>query len=273
MLKRIVVIGGRLCIAALLILPGTAQIAQKKEITIRNITDETVQYRIKAVRSTDEPIKHSIKVDVIDRIPGEEPLTIYFERPDGTRSYVLDPGMPYSFRYDEIGDLELYEGSHGRNDAVDLAPFVPTPPTVVEKMLEMAKVGKEDVVYDLGCGDGRIVVMAAVKYGVTGVGIDLDPKRIEESNINAKGAGVEKLVKFRVEDVTKSDISKATVVTMYLLTESNELMRPQLEKQLKKGVYVVTHNYRIPGWELKLVEEAEIKGEDGGLHNIYAYRR
>lgn len=272
MLKR-TFLDRRLGIAALLSLCGFALFAQQKEITIRNITDETVQYRIKAVRSTDEPKKHSIKVDVIDRLPGEEPLTIYFERQDGTQSYVLDPGMPYSFRYDENGDLELYEGSHGREDAIDLAPYVSTPPAVVEKMLEMARVDKNDVVYDLGCGDGRIVIMAAVKYGARGVGIDLDPERIKESNLYAKGAGVENLVQFRIEDVTKSDISQATVVTMYLLTESNELMRPSLEKQLKPGVYVVSHNYRIPGWELKLVDEAEIKGEDGGNHNIYAYRR
>jgi SAM-dependent methyltransferase len=256
-----------------MVLSGAALFTQEKQITIRNVTDKTVQYRLKGVRATDEPTKHSIKVDAIDRYPGEEPLTVYFERSDGTQSYILDPGMPYSFRYDENGDLELYEGSHGRDDAVDLAPYVPTPPAVVERMLELAHVDKDDVIYDLGCGDGRIVIMAAVKYGSRGVGIDLDPKRIEESVVNAKGAGVEKLVQFRMEDVTKSDISKATVVTMYLLTESNELMRPSLEKQLKKGVYVVTHNYRIPGWELKLVEEDEIKSADGGLHDIYVYKR
>ena len=273
MLKRTVPTGCMLGFAALLILSGTALTAQQNEITIRNVTDEAVQFRLKSVRSSAEPTEHTIKVDTIERFPGEDPLTVYFERPDGTQSYVLDPGMPYSFRYDENGDLELYEGSHGRDDAVDLAPYVPTPPAVVERMLEMARIDKDDVVYDLGCGDGRIVVMAAVKYGARGVGIDIDPKRIEESNLNAKAAGVEKLVSFRVEDVTQSDISAATVVTMYLLTESNELMRPALEKHLDKGMYVVTHNYRIPGWELKLVEETEIKGEDGGLHNIYAYRR
>ncbi len=273
MVKRTIYTSCMLGLAALLLLSGTALTAQQKEITIRNVTDEEVQFRLKSVRSSAEPTEHIIKVDTIEHFPGEDPLTVYFERPDGTQSYVLDPGMPYSFRYDENGDLELYEGSHGRDDAVDLAPYVPTPPAVVEKMLEMARIDKDDVVYDLGCGDGRIVVMAAVKYGAHGVGIDLDPKRIEESNLNAKAVGVDKLVSFRVEDVTKSDISAATVVTMYLLTESNELMRPTLEKQLDKGMYVVTHNYRIPGWELKLVEEAEIKGENGGLHNIYAYRR
>ncbi len=244
-----------------------------REITIRNVTEVTVRYQIKAGRSSDPPEIREIEKDAIDRFRTEDPLTISFESRGDTTEYMLDPGMPYSFRYDENGDLELYEGSHGRDDAVDLAPFVPTPPSVVEKMLELAQVDKDDVVYDLGCGDGRIVVMAARKYGARGVGIDLDPERIKESRVNAKAAGVDKLVEFRVEDVTRSDISGATVVTLYLLTESNELLRPLLEKQLKPGVYVVCHNYSIPGWEVKLVEEAEIKGEDGGLHDIYLYRR
>jgi SAM-dependent methyltransferase len=255
----------------------TPQVAGKQpelqEITIRNVTHETVGYSIKSVRS-DGPVEpQSVEVDAIDRFPTEDPMTIYFERDGETVSYVLEPGMPYSFRYDENGDLELYEGSHGRDDAVDLAPYVPTPPAVVEKMLEMARVDKDDVIYDLGCGDGRIVIMAAVKYGARGVGIDLDPERIEESRINAAAAGVEKMVRFLVEDVTKSDISEATVVTLYLLTESNEILRPRLERQLKPGTMVVSHNYRIPGWELKLVDETALKGEDGGIHDIYAYRR
>ncbi len=260
-------------VTAAVCLLGGVLLAQEKEVTIRNITDETVRYGIKSVRSKKTPEIHSIKIDVIDRYHPEDPLTIEFESEHGTITYVLEPGMSYSFRYDENGELELYEGSHGRDDAVDLAPYVPTPPDVVEKMLEMAKVDKKDVVYDLGCGDGRIVIMAAVKFGCRGVGIDLDPKLIEESLINAQAAGVEKLVQFRVEDVTKSDISAATVVTLYLLTESNELLRPSLEKQLKPGIYVVSHNYRIPGWEMKLVDEAELTAEDGGFHNIYAYRR
>lgn len=260
-------------VTAVLCITGFVLLAQQKEVTIRNVTDETVKYSIKSVRSKKAPAKHSIKIDVIDRHSTEDPLTIEFESPRGTTSYILEPGMAYSFRYDENDEMELYEGSHGRKDAVDLAPYVPTPPDVVEKMLEMGKVDKNDKVFDLGCGDGRIVIMAALKYGCRGVGIDLDPQRIEESLINAKAAGVENLVEFRVEDVTKSDISTATVVTLYLLTESNELLRPSLEKQLKPGINVVSHNYRIPGWEMKLVDEAELNSEDGGFHNIYVYKR
>ncbi len=260
-------------VTAVFCLTGIALLAQQKEVTIRNVTDEIVTYTIKSVRSNKAPSKHSIKIDKIDRHSTEDPLTIKFSSPRGAITYVLEPGMAYSFRYDENGDLELYEGSHGRTDAVDLAPYVPTPPDVVEKMLEMAEVDNNDKVFDLGCGDGRIVIMAALKYGCRGVGIDLDPQRIEESLINAKAAGVENLVEFRVEDVTKSDISTATVVTLYLLTESNELLRPSLEKQLKPGIKVVSHNYRIPGWEMNLVEETELNSEDGGFHNIYVYKR
>lgn len=273
--RRIPVHAGILALLILVLplIPSELPLSQTEEITIRNVTSETVRYTLQPLRSDDPPSEHSVEVDAINRHSSEEAMRISFQRNGNPQTYVLDPGMPYSFRYDENGELELYEGSHGRDDAVDLAPFVATPPTVVEKMLDMVKVSEDDIVYDLGCGDGRIVIMAAVKYGARGVGIDLDPQRIEESQANAKAAGVHKLVRFMQEDVTKSDISEATVVTLYLLTESNELLRPLLDEQLTKGARVVSHNYRIPGWELRLIDEAAVKGEDGGIHNIYAYRR
>jgi SAM-dependent methyltransferase len=169
--------------------------------------------------------------------------------------------------------IQLYEGAHGREDAVDLAPFVPTAMAVVEKMLEMAKVSSSDIVYDLGCGDGRIVITAAKKYGAHGVGIDIVPQRIKESKEGARKEGVEKLVKFRIGDVMKMDFSKATVITLYLLPESNELLRPLLEKQLKHGTRVVSHNYHIPGWEEKEVEVVELDDENGKGHTIFLYKR
>ncbi len=266
---------------ALLLLMAVVFQAQEKvntadeelAITIRNVTNEVVQYVIEVESSKRGPMRKSIKVGKIDRYPGVSPMDCTFSRGDEEITYLLDPGQPYSFRYDEDGALELYEGSHGRLDAVDLAPFVGTPPIVVEKMLKMAQIDKEDILYDLGCGDGRIVIMAARVYGIRGVGIDLEPKRIEESRINAKGAKVESLVEFRQADVTKADFSEATVVTLYLLTESNELMRPFLEKQLKPGTTVVSHNYEIPGWEVKLIDDVTLQGDDGGTHNIYVYRR
>jgi SAM-dependent methyltransferase len=130
-----------------------------------------------------------------------------------------------------------------------LAPYVPSPPEVVERMLALAGVTRSDVVYDLGCGDGRIPIAAAVKYGARGVGLDIDPKRIDESRANAKAAGVEKLVEFRQEDVMTADVSQATVVTLYLLSSSNAKLRPILTKQLKPGARIVSHAFSMgPTW-------------------------
>jgi SAM-dependent methyltransferase len=122
-------------------------------------------------------------------------------------------------------------------------PYVQTPPEVVARMLEIGQVTKDDVVYDLGCGDGRIVVTAAKQYGARGVGIDIDPYRIREARENARAQGVSKQVQFRQGDLFKSDFSKATVVTLYLLPQINEKLRPQLWRQLKVGTRVVSHEF------------------------------
>jgi SAM-dependent methyltransferase len=129
-----------------------------------------------------------------------------------------------------------------------LAPFVPTPQDVVERMLELAGVTKNDVVYDLGCGDGRIVITAAKKYGARGVGVDIDPERIAESKANAEKAGVTKLVEFRQQDAMTVDVSPATVVTLYLLTGSNLKLRPILTTQLKPGARIVSHAFSMGDW-------------------------
>lgn len=122
-------------------------------------------------------------------------------------------------------------------------PYVPTPQNVVDRMLQMASVGKNDVLYDLGCGDGRMVVTAARKYGAQGIGIDLDPKRIKEAKDNARKAGVGGKAKFMVGDLFATDLSDATVVTLYLLNSVNRKLRPQLWQQLKPGTRVVSHAF------------------------------
>ena len=128
-------------------------------------------------------------------------------------------------------------------------PYVPTPQPVVDKMLEMAKVGKGDIVYDLGCGDGRIVITAAKEYGARGVGIDLNPERIAEARANAESAGVDGKVRFVVGDLFTADFSEASVVTLYLLPDVNRALRPQLWKQLKIGTRVVSHDFDMgPEW-------------------------
>ena len=128
--------------------------------------------------------------------------------------------------------------------AQSLAPYVPTPEDVVERMLTLAEVKAGDVVYDLGCGDGRIPI-AAAKRGARGVGVDIDPRRIEESNANAKAAGVERLVEFRLQDAMTVDVSPATVVTLYLLSSSNAKLRPILTRQLKPGSRIVSHAFSM----------------------------
>src|SRR4029453_15711952 len=121
--------------------------------------------------------------------------------------------------------------------------FVPTPQDVVDAMLKLAKVTKNDVIYDLGSGDGRIPITAAKTYGARGVGIDIDPQRIKEANENLKAAGVGDRVKFMNQDLFTTDISEASVVTLYLLPRLNLKVLPKLNKELKPGTRIVSHAF------------------------------
>jgi SAM-dependent methyltransferase len=121
--------------------------------------------------------------------------------------------------------------------------YVPTPHEVVDRMLDEAKIRPTDVVYDLGCGDGRMVIAAAKKFGTRGVGVDLDPARIKEARANAKAAGVEQLVTFRVGDMFETDIREADVVLLYLLPELNRRLKPKLFAELRPGARVVSHDF------------------------------
>ena len=127
-------------------------------------------------------------------------------------------------------------------------PYVVTPYPVVDEMLRLAKVGQSDVVFDLGCGDGRIVIAAAERHGARGVGIDIDPRRIEEANEGARRAGVADRVRFAVQDLFETDFSSATVVTLYLFPELNAKLRPKLLADLRPGALVVSHQFGIAGW-------------------------
>ena len=137
--------------------------------------------------------------------------------------------------------------------------YVPTPPAVVDAMLKMASVTSTDVVYDLGCGDGRIPIAAAQKYGARGIGIDIDPARIAEANENAKAAGVTDKVKFLNEDLFTSDFRDATVVTLYLLPSLNEKLMPKLKAELKPGTRIVSHAFRMGDWPPERQEEVDGK--------------
>ena len=148
-------------------------------------------------------------------------------------------------------------------------PYVPTPPAVVDRMLELAEIKNGDVVYDIGSGDGRIVISAAKKYGVRGVGIEIDHDLVERSRAQARVAGVEHLVEFRRQDALTADLTEATVVTLYMYPEFNAKLRPNLAK-LKPGARVVSHDFGIEGW-------IPVKAErlPGGMlhdHTLYLWK-
>ena len=141
-----------------------------------------------------------------------------------------------------------------------IVPYVPTPQEVVERMLELAQVKKGDVVYDLGSGDGRIVVTAAKKYGVKAIGFEIDPERIKESQENIKKAGVGHLVEIRQQDIRTVDLSQASVLTMYLLPEVNLMIRPR----------VVSHDFDMGDW--KPIKTEQIKDPSGWEHTLYLWQ-
>ena len=161
-------------------------------------------------------------------------------------------------------------GAAHAQDNRSLAPFVPTPDDVVHRMLALAEVTADDVVYDLGSGDGRIVIAAAVQFGARGVGIDIDPQRIAESNANAERAGVRHLVEFIEMDVMEADVSDATVVTLYLLSSSNAKLRPILTRQLPPGARIVSHAFSMGDWEADEIDRFE--DERGSTRTLYLWR-
>lgn len=152
-------------------------------------------------------------------------------------------------------------------------PFVPTTDAAVEAMLKLAGVQKSDVVYDLGCGDGRIVVAAAKTFGAHAVGIDINPVRIKEAKENAQKAGVENLVRFEEQDLFEADIHEATVVTLFLLSSVNLKLRPKLLADLKPGTRVVSNTFDMGDW--KPEKEITLGGDDEDTylsHRLFLWR-
>jgi SAM-dependent methyltransferase len=151
-------------------------------------------------------------------------------------------------------------------------PYVPTTEPAVEAMLKLADVKSTDVVYDLGCGDGRIVVAAAKTYGARAVGIDIDPQRIAEANANARRAGVEKLVRFEENDLFQADFKEATVVTLFLLSSVNQKLKPKLLAELKPGTRIVSNTFDMGDW--KPVTEFTVPNTDEETflsHRLYLW--
>jgi len=148
-------------------------------------------------------------------------------------------------------------------------PYVPTTEQAVDAMLKLAHVTKADTVYDLGCGDGRIVIAAAKNYGAHGVGIDINPERIKEARENAKKAGVENLVSFEEQDLFDANIRPATVVTLFLLSSVNMKLRPKLLSDLKPGTRVVSNTFEMGDWK----PDKELTLDDpGGTHSFLSHR-
>ncbi len=153
-------------------------------------------------------------------------------------------------------------------------PYVPTTEEAVKAMLKLADVKKSDIVYDLGCGDGRIVIAAAKEYGAHGVGIDINPERIQEAEASAKKAGVDKLVRFEENDLFDADIHEATVVTLFLLNSVNPKLRPKLLKDLNPGTRIVSNTFNMGDWkpdkEFTLDDDADFD-KNGVSHKFFLW--
>ena len=149
-----------------------------------------------------------------------------------------------------------------------LAPFVPSPQNVVDKMLSVAHIRPGETVYDLGCGDGRVLVAAAQQYKAKAVGVEISEPRVREANERIKRAGVQNLASVVHADLMDVDLAPANVVILYLLRDSNDVVRPKLEKSLKPGTRVISHDYEIRGWKPTSVERSEANKRE---HAIYLY--
>jgi uncharacterized protein (TIGR03000 family) len=232
------------------------------------------------------------------RLPADARLTVegqVTKQTGAERRFVsppLEPGQKFSYtlsafwepnNYTKITRTRKVSVQAGKEVEVDLTKadpkqpddivirYVPTPPDIVEAMLKLGKVGKDDVVYDLGCGDGRIVVAAVEKFKAKrGVGVDLDPQRIKESKANAERAGVTDKVEFRQDDIFKvADLDSATVVMLYMGNELNAQLRPILQKSLKPGTRIVSHRFTMGDWKPDKTET--ITGEDGDTYLIHLW--
>jgi cyclopropane fatty-acyl-phospholipid synthase-like methyltransferase len=149
-----------------------------------------------------------------------------------------------------------------------LAPYVPSPAPVVEKMLEAAGLKAGETVYDLGCGDGRILITAAEKFKAKGVGIELSAKLAAEAQEKVRQRGLQNWIRILEGDLLEADLSGADVVTLYLLTSSNARLQPKLERTLKPGARVVSHDFAIRGWQPARVEKLAVANR---IHTIYVY--
>ena len=162
---------------------------------------------------------------------------------------------------------------HGQQQEPEkLAPYYPTPETVVEKMLQFGELKAGEKTFDLGSGDGRIVIMAARKFHADAVGVEFDADLVRQSSEKIRSLGLQKSARIILGDIARQDYSKADLLTVYLLPTSNDKIRPILEKQLKKGTRIVSHDFEFAGWTPEKVQTIDDDGE-GRSHTLYLYRR
>ena len=176
---------------------------------------------------------------------------------------ILGLGWPENRRAVLHADDNDWESPH-------IAPFAPTPPEVVSRMLELAEIKHGDVLYDLGSGDGRIVVAAAKRFGIRAVGFEIDPVLVKDSRQIIKRAGLEELVEIREQDIRAVDFSPASVVTMYLYPAANLRLRPVLMRDLKPGSRVISHDFNMGSWKPDRVERLQDRA--GIPRTIYRWR-
>jgi uncharacterized protein (TIGR03000 family) len=272
----------RVTIAALILLAGSGPMwsqpkDKEKEKDKKPVDDNKAPARLRFLLPADAKL---IIDNVVTKSTGPERTFTTPPLPKG-KSYEYTLRWNYNERDINITRMAIIDFKGGEEKTIDLRPgsktvlssriiFVPTSKKIVNKMLEMAKVTGKDVVYDLGCGDGRIVVTAAKEFGAKGVGVDIDPERVKDSRANVAKEKVEKLVEIRQGDALKvKDISKATVVMLYMLPEFQEKLAPILKRELKPGTRVVAHDYSLPGW--KEEASAQMQGPFR-QHTLYLYR-
>ena len=248
------------------------------ETALHNSTLISVPYTVKTELSLDPPDSRVLGPGQIERFKETSRLEVRLLVsdviiPPGETGllYYLQPGEEYIIRQLDVGP-RIFRKVKGYDDAVKLAPYVASPMSVVDKMLELAEVGADSVVFDLGCGDGRVVIAAARDYGARGVGVDIDPELIQLAWDGARRAGVERRVRFLEQDILQTDLSEATVVYLYLFPDSNRLLRPFLEKNLKTGTLVATSSFKMYEWEDRLIKTEEVVDETGIWQILYLYR-
>ncbi|HLK18038.1 MAG TPA: class I SAM-dependent methyltransferase [Bryobacteraceae bacterium] len=160
------------------------------------------------------------------------------------------------------------QSGHAKHYANSLAPYVVSPQQIVDRMLELADLKANETLYDLGSGDGRIIITAVQRYRAKAVGVEISDSLVDSTNDRIRRAGLQDQARVIHGDFMNVDLSPADVVTIYLATDSNEILRPNLEKYLKNGARVVSHDYAVPGWKPKMVDKdlPEARG-----HLIYLY--